>query len=177
MRNRPTGRMTIVAPTGGHLLATVCFVCRADRVLLQLRPADRVWGGRWNGPGGKVDPGEAPPEAIVREVAEETGLRIREPTGHGALDLVFGRPEQGRMTVHVFRAERFAGRARGTAGVLRWYRRDRMPWNLMWPDQRYWLGSVLDGGHVAGSCTFDTAGDRLLSWALRLDGPRGAKLR
>lgn len=25
----------------------------------------------------------------------------------------------------------------------------------MWPDQRYWLRSVLDGGHVEGSCIFD----------------------
>jgi hypothetical protein len=29
---------------------------------------------------------------------------------------------------------------------------------------------VLDGGHLEGSCTFDAAGDRLLSWDLQLTG-------
>jgi 8-oxo-dGTP diphosphatase len=159
-----------VAPTVRPVLATVCFVCREDKVLLQLRPSHLSWSGRWNGPGGKVDPGEAPQETIAREVAEETGLRILDPTRHGTLDLVFGQPEQSRLVVHLFRATRFAGRPRGTAGTLRWFRRDRLPWELLWPDQRYWLGSVLDGGHLEGSCTFDAAGDRLLSWDLRLTG-------
>jgi 8-oxo-dGTP diphosphatase len=165
--------MESLAPTVRPVLATVCFVCRADRVLLQLRPSHLTWSGRWNGPGGKVEPGEAPHETIAREVAEETGLRILEPTWHGTLDLVFGQPERSRLVVHLYRAARFAGRPRGTAGALRWYRRDRLPWDLMWPDQRYWLGSVLDGGRAEGSCTFDPAGDRLLSWELRLTGPAG----
>lgn len=158
-------------PTIRSVLATVCFVCRANKVLLQRRPSHVTWGGRWNGPGGKVDPGEQPVEAVTREVAEETGLRILEPTWHGTLELVFGEPQQSRLVVHLFCATRFAGRPRGTAGVLRWYRRDRLPWDLMWPDQRYWLGSVLDGGHLEGSCTFDAAGAGLRSWALRLTGP------
>lgn len=33
--------------------------------------------GRWSLPAGAVDPGETPKEAVVREVAEETGLRVR----------------------------------------------------------------------------------------------------
>lgn len=165
--------MWSVAPTERQVLATVCFLCREDKVLLQLRPSHVAWSGRWNGPGGKVDPGEAPSEAIVREVTEETGLRILEPASHGVLDLIFGQPEQRRLVVHVFRAEQFLGRPRATAGTLRWYRRDRLPWPLMWPDQRYWLRSVLDGGHVQGSCIFDGAGDRLQSWKLRLNGRPG----
>ncbi len=105
---------------------------------------DLPWAAAW-APSRR--PARSPIEAIVREVSEETSLRILEPTWHGVLDLIFGVPEQSRLVVHVFRADRFAGQARGTAGTLRWYRRDRLPWDLMWLDQRYWLGSVLDGGH------------------------------
>ena len=45
------------------------------RVLLVRRADD----GRWAMPGGWVDPGETPEQAVVREVAEETGLRVSEP--------------------------------------------------------------------------------------------------
>ena len=48
----------------------------AGRLLAARRsyPADTA--GRWELPGGKVDPGESPEEALVREVEEELGCRI-----------------------------------------------------------------------------------------------------
>jgi 8-oxo-dGTP pyrophosphatase MutT (NUDIX family) len=45
------------------------------RVLLVRRADD----GRWAMPGGWVDPGETPEQSVVREVAEETGLRVSAP--------------------------------------------------------------------------------------------------
>jgi 8-oxo-dGTP pyrophosphatase MutT (NUDIX family) len=42
------------------------------RVLLQ----QRTKSGKWNLPGGSIDPGEAPADAVVREVREETGLDV-----------------------------------------------------------------------------------------------------
>ncbi len=46
------------------------------QVLLQRRPEDRAHGGLWEFPGGKVEPGEAPDEALVREIAEELGITL-----------------------------------------------------------------------------------------------------
>jgi ADP-ribose pyrophosphatase YjhB (NUDIX family) len=46
-----------------------------DEVLLVRRADD----GRWAMPGGWVDPGETPEQAVVREVAEETGLQVSAP--------------------------------------------------------------------------------------------------
>jgi len=50
-----------------------------DRVgrLLLIRRGREPGRGLWSLPGGRVEPGESEPEAIVREMAEETGLRIR----------------------------------------------------------------------------------------------------
>ena len=52
-------------------------IVRNGRVLAARRTAPASAAGRWEFPGGKVEPGEAEAESLVREVEEELGLRIR----------------------------------------------------------------------------------------------------
>lgn len=59
--------MTVVA---------VALVDGEGRVLLQQRAAGRAMAGLWEFPGGKVEAGETPEEALVREIAEELGLAL-----------------------------------------------------------------------------------------------------
>lgn len=49
---------------------------RDGRVLLAQRPADKHLPLKWEFPGGKVEPGEAPAAAIIREIREELGCDI-----------------------------------------------------------------------------------------------------
>jgi len=53
---------------------TVCFLFRADKILMLLRnkPPNQ---GLWNGVGGHIEPGETPYESCLREVKEETGFK------------------------------------------------------------------------------------------------------
>ena len=54
---------------------SLALVLRQGRLLLQRRdPAAAVLPGRWEFPGGKVEPGESPWAALQRELREETGL-------------------------------------------------------------------------------------------------------
>ncbi len=55
---------------------TMCLVQNGDHVLLINRPSERGFPG-YIGPGGKVDFPESPAEAAIREVFEETGLKVQ----------------------------------------------------------------------------------------------------
>src|SRR5690349_3635552 len=47
------------------------------RVLVQQRPADKAMAGLWEFPGGKVEPGETPEAALIRELREELGIETQ----------------------------------------------------------------------------------------------------
>lgn len=49
----------------------------SGRILLAQRPAGKHLAGTWEFPGGKLDPGETPAQALARELAEELGIRVQ----------------------------------------------------------------------------------------------------
>ena len=56
------------------LVAAVALVDPDGRVLIAKRPEGKTLAGLWEFPGGKVDPGETPEQALVRELHEELGI-------------------------------------------------------------------------------------------------------
>ena len=59
------------------LLVAACALIDADgRVLLAKRPQGRPMAGLWEFPGGKVEPGETPEVALIRELEEELAIRV-----------------------------------------------------------------------------------------------------
>ena len=50
----------------------------SGRILLAQRPAGKSMAGLWEFPGGKVDKGETPEGALVRELSEELGIQVNE---------------------------------------------------------------------------------------------------
>src|SRR5579883_726757 len=58
------------------LVAAVALVDADGRVLLAQRPSGKSMAGLWEFPGGKVDAGETPETALVRELKEELGIDI-----------------------------------------------------------------------------------------------------
>nr|WP_209315667.1 MULTISPECIES: (deoxy)nucleoside triphosphate pyrophosphohydrolase [unclassified Haematospirillum] len=59
------------------LVSAAALIDPDNRILLQKRPAGKPMAGLWEFPGGKVDPGETPEQALVRELYEELGIDIR----------------------------------------------------------------------------------------------------
>jgi 8-oxo-dGTP diphosphatase len=62
--------------SGLLLVVAVALVDGSGRVLIQQRPPGKPMAGLWEFPGGKVEPGEVPEAALVRELAEELGIEV-----------------------------------------------------------------------------------------------------
>ncbi len=56
------------------LVVAVVLIDRDGRVLLSQRPSSKSMAGLWEFPGGKVENGEVPEEALIRELKEELGI-------------------------------------------------------------------------------------------------------
>ena len=60
-------------------LVVACALIDADnRVLLARRPQGKQLAGLWEFPGGKLEPGERPEPALIRELHEELGIDVKE---------------------------------------------------------------------------------------------------
>src|SRR6201987_4248483 len=71
--------MPATAADGSPPIVLVAAVALADadgRVLLAQRPEGKPMAGLWEFPGGKVDAGETPEAALIRELAEELGIDV-----------------------------------------------------------------------------------------------------
>lgn len=112
--------------------------------------------GNWNGPGGKVDLGETPEEGAIREVWEETGIKITKIEKAGELEFIFKNNYDSNNYTHVFRALEWSGEPEDKGeGELRWFEPDKIPLDKMWDDDQYWLPEVLSGAEVHKRFLFD----------------------
>ena len=67
----------VIASAKPMVLVAACALIDADtRVLLARRPEGKSMAGLWEFPGGKLDPGETPEDALIRELREELGIDV-----------------------------------------------------------------------------------------------------
>lgn len=147
-------------------VATLLFVVRGDEVLL-IRKKRGLGAGKINGPGGRLEPSEAPAAAAERELMEELCVRPRgEPSLQGELRFQF--VDGYSMRVFVYRAEGCDGEPTETPEAIPlWTRVGELPFDEMWADDRLWLPAVLAGARVDGAFVFD--GDALLDHTLAIE--------
>ena len=60
------------------LVVAAALIDAVGRVLIAQRPQGKQLAGLWEFPGGKVDPGERPEQSLIRELAEELGITVKE---------------------------------------------------------------------------------------------------
>ena len=84
---------------GGQILVAVAVVEHEGRFLVGWRRAGAALAGLWEFPGGKVQAGETPADAAVRECREEAGLRV---TVVGSYPGVRHRYDHGSVSIQFF---------------------------------------------------------------------------
>lgn len=149
-------------------VCTLLFLKRENEILLAMKK--RGFGaGRYNGVGGKIEPGETMEAALVRECQEEIGVTPLEFWKVAEHDFTQQEGDQPwRMYVHVFLCVRWEGEPKETEEMApEWFTIDTIPYAQMWQDDEYWLPQVLAGGKLHASFTFDE-NDTMLTKDIRL---------
>jgi A/G-specific adenine glycosylase len=85
-----------------YLTMATGVLVHEGRVLTQKRMADDIWGNLWEFPGGLVEEGETPEQAVVREFMEETALTVNHPVSIASFKHSYTRY---RVTLHAFAVE------------------------------------------------------------------------
>ncbi|MFW6289220.1 MAG: 8-oxo-dGTP diphosphatase [Spirochaetota bacterium] len=139
--------------------AVIAFARRDGHILL-IHKKRGLGAGKINGPGGRIEQGESPAQAAVRETREEVGLTLRDPEEAATLRFVF--LDGYHLLVYVFVSSEFDGTLVETDEAKPfWVPVTAIPYGAMWADDAHWLPRVLDGSYVEGRFTFD--GDSMLS--------------
>jgi 8-oxo-dGTP pyrophosphatase MutT (NUDIX family) len=134
-------------------IMTLCVPVQDGKVLLGMKK--RGFGmGRWNGFGGKIEPGETIEEAAMRETFEEAEIAVEAMEPVGILEFEFeGNPQI--LEVHIFRVTQFSGVPTETEEMKpEWYRDDAIPFKKMWPDDIHWFPLFLAGKKFTGKFLF-----------------------
>ena len=133
---------------------TLCIIHTSGQVLLGMKKKGfGEW--KWNGFGGKVEQQEAIEDAARRELFEEAGIQAHEIEKAGILHFEF----QGDpiiLEVHIFRSEDFAGELSESDEMRpQWFPVEHIPFDAMWPDDKYWFPLLLEKKKFKGSFLFN----------------------
>lgn len=142
----------------GEMLATILFIIKDGQVLL-IEKKTGLGAGKINGPGGKIEPGETPLEAAIRETQEELMVTPHSPRKLG--ELQFAMSDHVDIHCHVYRSDDYSGIPTETDEAKPvWTALDAIPYDRMWEDDRHWLPLVVEEMSFLGRFAFD--GERML---------------
>ena len=100
--------------SGDVVRVAAAVLLRGDgAVLLAQRPVGRAYAGYWEFPGGKLEPGEAPREALIRELREELGIVVRRASPWFIQEFVY---PHAHVELHFFRVFAWDGELVGHDG-------------------------------------------------------------
>jgi 8-oxo-dGTP diphosphatase len=101
-----------------HVAAAVIYNTTKEQILLAKRPDDKHQGGKWEFPGGKVEPRESVQDALVRELAEEIGIHV---TQAQPLIQIQHDYSDKAVLLDIWQVTAFTGTAQGVEGqAIKW---------------------------------------------------------
>ena len=144
-------------------LATICYIDNGKEFLLLHRNKKHndVHAGKWIGVGGKLEKGETPQECAVREILEETGLRVNKPILKGIITFPDFTPDNDWYT-YVFKATEFEGELIDCdEGTLEWVPYEEILSKSTWEGDYTFLSWILEDKPFF-SAKFSYKGEKLV---------------
>jgi 8-oxo-dGTP diphosphatase len=128
-------------------LATLCYVTdktsKTTLMLHRIKKENDYHEGKWNGLGGKFEPGESPEDCVIREVKEESGLDIINPRLNGFITFpMFDGIDD--WYVFLFTADNFSGELIDSEeGKLEWIPNDKLFSLNLWDGDKIFINWLL----------------------------------
>ena len=145
---------------------SLCYIERGDEYLMlhRVKKAVDENAGKWIGVGGRFEEGESPEACMLREVFEETGLRLTAWRCRGIVTFVSD--EWGTEYMHLFTADGFEGEPRECdEGVLEWVGKNRIASLNLWEGDKIFF-RLLEQDAPFFSLKLRYEGETLVEWAL-----------
>ncbi len=152
-------------------LSTLYFLTVGDppqKILLGKKKAG-LGAGKFNGYGGKVEAGERIETAVIRELAEESGIQVVPAQLRKAGVLTFKVPNEQDWETHVYVVNQWQGTAVESREMRHhWFLLNNIPYDQMWQDDQYWLPHVLVGKYVVATFYFGADGESLTDMKIEI---------
>ena len=157
----------------GLRLATLCYVQRPGQTLMlhRVKRENDYHQGKWNGLGGKFEPGESPEECVVREVYEESGLLCRDPLLRGQITFPNFDGESD-WYVWLFVAPHWKGKLIDSPeGRLAWIDNEQLPALNLWPGDRLFIPWIFEERFFSAKFLYQDG--EFLGYEATFYGPNG----
>lgn len=138
------------------LETTLCYIFKNNEILMLYRnkKENDVHEGKWNGLGGKLEQGETPLQCVLREVYEESGLRLINTTLIGAC--YYPNFNNSEELMYVYLSDEFEGQiSECNEGDLYWKAKDEIMALNLWESDRFFLPYVLNKQYFIGQFQYD----------------------
>lgn len=145
------------------ILSTVCYIEKDNKYLMLHRTKKKndVNKDKWIGVGGKFEKDESPEECILREVMEETGLRLLDIKLRCIVTYVSN--IFGTEYMYVFTSDKFSGNLIDcTEGNLEWVNKEEILKLNIWEGDKIFLRKINNGSNFF-SAKFVYKNDKLIS--------------
>ncbi len=146
-------------------IVTLAMFVKYGKILLGMKK--RGFGaGKWNGYGGKLNDGESPEQAVVREIQEESGIIVPEQNliKLGCINFYFDDKPEFNQRVIIYRVDSFEGEPIETEEMKpEWFDIEKPPFESMWIDDPLWYPYFLREEKFSGNIHFADEGKSIAS--------------
>jgi len=142
-------------------MASLCLLRRTHKGKKELLLGLKKKGfgrGKWNGFGGKFEPFKGDSSVLdtaIRETEEEAKIKARDLEKVAVFNFYYLNNNNWNQQVHIFLCNNWFGHPKESDEMKpAWFEEEKIPFDKMWADDKFWLPEILKGKKLKGEFTF-----------------------